>query len=177
MQKQKPQPAAPRRLLTLSDGDIESLCELLIDCVARDASVGFLHPVSVRQALNYWREVGDKVKQGDVALLVVEDEGGIVGTVQIILRQPDNQAHRAHISKLLVHYRGRRHGIGTALMAAAEDLARSLQKSLLDLDTAIGPSELFYHKLGWCVVGTVPGYALSGKGVPCDYRFFFRRLT
>jgi hypothetical protein len=62
-------------------------------------------------------------------------------------------------------------------MAAVEDLAKARQKSLLDLDTAIGPSELFYHKLGWSVVGTVPGYALSGKGVPRDYRFFFRRLT
>jgi GNAT superfamily N-acetyltransferase len=177
MRQRASQSPLPRRLLIIGESDVNALCAILMDCVAEDASVGFLHPVSPQRARAYWLEVKAKVEQGDVALLVMDDDHGIVGTVQLILQQPENQAHRAHVAKLLVHSRGRRRGIGTALMAATEELALSLQKSLIDLDTAVGPSEVFYQRLGWSILGTVPGYALSGHGVPCDYRFFYRRLA
>jgi GNAT superfamily N-acetyltransferase len=167
---------ALRRLMTLTETQIESLSEILIDCVAGGASVSFLHPLSHDRARGYWHEVRTRIESGEVALLIADDSSGIVGTVQIALRQPENQSHRAHISKMLVHSRSQRRGVGTALMLAAEDLAREQGKTLLDLDTAVGASEEFYYKLGWRVVGTVPGYALSGFGEPCDYRFFYRKL-
>ncbi len=42
--------------------------------------------------------------------------GAIVGTVQVVLKQPENQQHRADVAKMLVHRRARRRGLGAALM-------------------------------------------------------------
>ncbi len=50
---------------------------------------------------------------GERALLVAEDaHGAIVGTVQLVLDQPENQPHRADLAKMLVHRRARRQGLG-----------------------------------------------------------------
>jgi len=46
--------------------------------------------------------------RASVALLIVEDARGVCGTVQLVIGQPENQPHRADLSKLLVHRRARR---------------------------------------------------------------------
>ena len=55
--------------------------------------------------------------------------------VFVDLEQPENQPHRADLSKMLVHRRARRRGLGAALMRAAEAVAVDCGKSLLVLDT------------------------------------------
>jgi ribosomal protein S18 acetylase RimI-like enzyme len=90
----------------------------------------------------------------------------------------ENQPHRADLAKMLVLRRARRRGIGQALMMAAEDLARSLGKTLLVLDTVTGgDAERLYKALGWTVVGTVPNYALFPDGRPCDTTIFYKQLV
>jgi GNAT superfamily N-acetyltransferase len=109
--------------------------------------------------------VGEDVAGGLRALLVAEDDDGIVGTVQLVLDQPDNQPHRADLSKMLVHRRGRRQGLGAALMHAAEQMARECGKTLLVLDTISGSdAERLYARLGWERVGVIPDYALMPRG-------------
>ena len=54
-----------------------------------------------------------------------EDARGVCGTVQLVLDQAENQPHRAELSKMLVHRRARRQGLGAALMRAAEETARA----------------------------------------------------
>ena len=66
------------------------------------------------------------------------------GTVQLVLEQPENQPHRAELSKMLVHRRARRQGLGAALMRAAEATARECGKTLLVLDTASADAERLY---------------------------------
>ena len=110
-------------------------------------------------------------------MTVAEDGRGIVGTVQLVLEQPENQPHRADLSKMLVHRRARRHGIGAALMVAAEHWARELVKSLLVLDTASGDAERLYARLGWQSCGVIPGYALLPQGGLCDTHYFYRTLA
>ena len=166
-----------RRLSEPTAAQIESLASLLIDCVEGGASVSFMHPLSMDRATAFWRHVADEVATGARALLVAEDERGIVGTVQLVLEQPENQPHRADLSKMLVHRRARRHGIGAALMVAAEQLARELGKSLLVLDTASGDADRLYVRLGWQSCGVIPGYALLPQGGLCDTHFFYRVLT
>ncbi|MDH5540798.1 MAG: GNAT family N-acetyltransferase, partial [Rhizobacter sp.] len=74
-----------RRVTTLTDGDQQSLAELLIDCVAGGASVSFMHPLSMQQALSFWRGVADGVARGDRALLTADDpQGRVVGSVQLV---------------------------------------------------------------------------------------------
>lgn len=170
--------AAIRRLWEISDAQAQSLAELLIDCVEGGASVSFMHRLPLDKAAAFWRRVGDGVARGERALLVAEDERGIVGTVQLVLDQPDNQPHRADLAKMLVHRRARRRGLGAALMRAAEHMARDCGKSLLVLDTVTGgDAERLYAQLGWQRVGVIPGYALWPRGGLCATTYFYRELS
>jgi GNAT superfamily N-acetyltransferase len=164
------------RLASVDEAEAHQLALVLIDCVDGGASVSFMHPLSLAKASAFWRGVGADVERGARALLVAADDAGIAGTVHLILEQPENQPHRADISKLLVHRRARRHGVGAALMRAAEDLARECGKSLLVLDTASGDAERLYQRLGWMLVGAVPDYALWPDGGLCSTSFYYRRL-
>ena len=168
---------AVRRLTTVTGAQLQALADLLIDCVEGGASVSFMHPLPPAKALAFWRGVADGVERGERALLVTEDDDGIVGTVQLVLELPENQPHRAEISKMLVHRRARRQGLGAALIQAAEQLARERGKSLLVLDTASGDAERLYARLGWQRCGVIPGYALLPQGGLCDTTYFYRRLT
>jgi GNAT superfamily N-acetyltransferase len=166
-----------RRLHALDDAQIDDLAGLLVDCVEGGASVSFMHPLSLPRSLTFWRRVAGDVDSGARTLLVAEDAGGIIGTVQLVLDQPENQPHRADISKMLVHRRARRLGVGAALMRAAEEAARAAGKSLLVLDTASGDAERLYRRLGWTLAGTVPDYALWPQGGLCDTSFYYRKLA
>ena len=167
---------AIQRLHAVTDAQIRGLAEVLIDCVSDGASVSFMHPLPVSKAMDYWRRVSEGVVRGERALLLAEDTDGPVGTVQIILDQPENQPHRADLSKMLVHRRARRQGVGAALLRAAESVARDCGKSLLVLDTASADAERLYASLGWRRVGVIPGYALLPQGGLCDTTVFYRLL-
>lgn len=100
----------------------------------------------------------------------------MAGTVQVVLDQPENQPHRADLSKMLVHRHYRRRGVGEALMRAAEAEARSAGKSLLVLDTADPAAERLYRRCGWTAVGTIPDYALLPQGGYCDTTYLYKAL-
>ncbi|MBL8644037.1 MAG: GNAT family N-acetyltransferase [Rhodospirillaceae bacterium] len=165
-----------RRLTAVSAEQLEQLADVLMDCVAGGASVSFMHPLPREKALAFWRAVAADVALGAKALVVAEDEEGIAGTVQIILAQPENQPHRADVSKMLVHRRARRKGIGAALMRAAEDAARACGKTVLVLDTASDDAARLYTRSGWTLVGTIPDYAMLPHGGLCDTRVYYRKL-
>ena len=165
-----------RRLMTAADAEIQGLAEVLIDCVLGGASVSFMSPLSLDKAVAFWRGVAAQLVEGRRALLVAEDAQGIVGTVQLVFDLPENQPHRADLSKMLVHRRARRRGIGEALLRAAEDVALDNGKWLLVLDTASGDAERLYARAGWIRAGVVPGFALWPEGGLCDTTFFYRRL-
>ncbi len=165
-----------RRLHALDDAQIDELAGVLIDCVEGGASVSFMHPLPRDRAAAFWRRVGRGVAAGERALLVAEDARGLCGTVQLVLDQPENQPHRADLSKLLVHRRARRQGLGEALMRAAEATGRECGKTLLVLDTANDEAERLYERLGWERVGVIPGYALLPHGGLCGTTVYYRNL-
>jgi GNAT superfamily N-acetyltransferase len=166
-----------RRLDTATDSELQALAVLLIDCVDGGASVSFMYPLPMPKALAFWRGVADSAARGERVLLVAEDELGIAGTVQLVLDQPENQPHRADVSKMLVHRRTRRQGMGASLMYAAEQVARECGKSLLVLDTASSDAERLYARLGWQRCGVIPGYALLPHGGLCATTYFYRDLS
>ena len=177
MTTKHPDVAVIRRLTTLADADIEQLADVLIDCVEGGASVSFMHPLSRDRASAFWRRLAADVVEGRRIVLVACDASGIVGTVQVILDQPENQPHRADVAKMLVHRRARRRGIGEALMRAAEESARAAGKTVLVLDTVTGgDAERLYARLGWNLVGVVPEYALWPHGGLCSTTFYYRKL-
>ncbi len=156
-----------------------ALADILIDCVEGGASVSFMAPLARAKAQAFWRGVAEGVAGGERTLLAALDSAtdSVVGTVQIVLRQPENQPHRADIAKMLVHRRARRQGIGALLMRAAEDSARAAGKTLLVLDTVTGSdAERLYQRLGWTRVGEIPGYALWPDGRPCPTTYYYKSL-
>jgi GNAT superfamily N-acetyltransferase len=163
---------------SLGEREIQGLSEVLIDCVEGGASVSFMLPMSRAKAEAFWRQAAQALARGERAVLVAEDAvQGIVGTVQVILLQPENQAHRADIAKMLVHRRARRRGVGAALLAAAEYSALSAGKTTLVLDTVTdGDAERLYARQGWQVCGQIPNYALWPDGRPCSTTVFFKLL-
>jgi GNAT superfamily N-acetyltransferase len=165
-----------RRVHRASEDDLAALADVVIDCVEGGASIGFMDPLSRSAALAFWRRVADDVERGARVLVVAEDATGIIGTVQLGLDLPENQPHRADLSKMLVHRRARRRGVGARLLRAAEQAAREHGRSLLVLDTASDSAERLYERGGWVRVGVVPGFALMPDGAPCDTTFFYRRL-
>jgi GNAT superfamily N-acetyltransferase len=168
---------AIRRLHRVDDLQVEALADLLIDCIDGGAGVSFMHPLAPAKAQAFWHLVAADVAAGKRALLIAEDDGGIVGTVQLVLDQPENQPHRADLSKMLVHRRARRQGIGEALMEGAEQMARDCGKTLVVLDTVTGSdAERFYVRLGWVRVGTIPDYALLPRGGLAGTTVFYKAL-
>ena len=167
-----------RRLSRLDEREIEQLAVIVVDCVEGGASVSFMLPLTQARAASFWRGLAADVECGRRALLVAEDEVGIVGTVQLLLAQPENQPHRADLAKMLVHRRGRRRGLGAALVRAAEATARAEGKTILVLDTVTGgDAERLYERLGWVRVGEVPEYALWPGGGLCATTFYYRKLA
>jgi GNAT superfamily N-acetyltransferase len=168
---------AIRRLQSIDDTQIEALAAVLIDCIDGGAGVSFLHPLSAAKAQAFWRRVGADVAVGERALLVAEDESGIVGTVQLVLGQPENQPHRADLSKMLVHRRARRRGLGAALLQAAEEMARDCGKTLLVLDTnESSDAERLYARMGWVRVGTIPDYSVQPHGGLRGTTLFYKKV-
>ena len=150
-----------RCLSTIGDREIEGLSEVRIDCVEGGASVS----------------TAKSVARGEGAVLAAEDaSGAIVGTVQVIMAQPENQPHRGDLAKMLVHRRARRQGIGAALLVAAERQALTEGKTLLVLDTASDDAERLYVRHGWQPCGQIPDYALWPDGRPCATTIYFKFL-
>ena len=166
-----------RFLHTIGDREIQGLSDVLIDCVEGGASVSFILPMSRTKAEAFWRTIAASVARGERMVLIAEDDAGlIVGTVQVILAQPENQPHRGDVAKMLVHRQVRRRGIGAALLAAAERSALNAGKTLLVLDTASGDAERLYAREGWQRCGQIPNYALWPDGTPCATTIFFKFL-
>ena len=166
-----------RRLHAVDDVQLHALADVLVDCVEGGASVSFMLPITRDRALAFWRKVADGVARGERILLVAEDLRGIVGTVQVIVDQPENQPHRADVAKMLVHRRARRQGAGEALMRAAEREAHGVGKTMLVLDTGDDTAARLYTRLGWQAAGRIPRYALLPEGGDCATTFYFRDLA
>ena len=127
--------------LTRIDDDaiFKQLSETLIETVAGAGSISFMHPVSSEKALAFWKKIAVDVANGERILLVArDDDGEIVGTVQSVIAQPENQPHRADIAKMMVHPRARRRGIAEALMKEIERLTLAAGKTVMVLDTETG---------------------------------------
>jgi GNAT superfamily N-acetyltransferase len=164
-------------LPSLGEAQIAGLSEVLIDCVEGGASVSFMLPMTRAKAAAFWQHTAASLVRGELRLLVATDATGtVIGTVQLLLDQPENQPHRGAIAKMLVHRRARRKGVGAALLNEAERLAYTLGKTLLVLDTASGDAERLYARQGWQYCGEIPDYALWPGGGHCATKIFYKYL-
>jgi GNAT superfamily N-acetyltransferase len=167
-----------RNLTKLGQREIDGLSDVLIDCVEGGASVSFMFPMTRAKAEGFWRDVTASAERGErVVVAAIDEQGAIVGTVQVVWAQPENQPHRGDIAKMLVHRKARRRGVGAALLEAAECVAREAGRTLLVLDTVTGgDAERLYARQGWQRCGEIPDYALWPDGRPCATTVFFKQL-
>jgi GNAT superfamily N-acetyltransferase len=156
---------------------LNELGELLVDAVEDGASVSFLRGLTLGQAVDFWISQLPAIGAGTRRLVVVEEGGKIAGTVMVTFAHQPNQPHRGEVTKMLVHRRCRRRGLGARLLAAAEATAVRHGRTLLVLDTVSGSSgERLYARAGWVKIGEIPGYALSVDGEPQPASFFYKQL-
>jgi ribosomal protein S18 acetylase RimI-like enzyme len=155
-----------------------ALIALLRDAVESGASVGFLPPLGDAEANRYWAAVAESLRDGARVVLAARDgELGLVGSAQLELATRANARHRAEVSKVMVHRRARRRGIGRALMLALEAQARRLGRTTLVLDTRQGdPSEGLYRAVGWSFAGAIPRYARSATGTLDATALYYKLL-
>ena len=157
---------------------IGALAEVLLDCVAGGASVGFMASLTKAAAEAFFEKALKGVDDGERILLAAFIDSKPVGTIQILTATPPNQPHRADLAKLLVHRSARSQGVATRLMECAEEASRQADKTLLVLDTVTGgAAEKLYQRLGWTRVGVIPNYALFPDGRWCDTTIFWKKLT
>lgn len=167
------------RLELLERGDervLDELSELLIDCVERGASVGFMAPLALAEAHAYWQGVLGRLGPAQRLWLLFEDER-LQGTVQLALCEKPNGRHRAEVQKLLVHSRARGRGHASVLLKALEQGARVSGLSLLVLDTETeSTAERVYQHLGWRHGGEIPQYALTPTGQPHPTSLYYKLI-
>lgn len=177
MANEFPAPASPvtvRVVTHLQPGEISDLCEVLIACVNDGASLGFHAPLSRAIAQAWW----ERLPRPGVTLLVAEADGHLGGAVQLHAAESANGAHRVEIAKLLVHPAWRRRGVASALMLAAEEVARSQGKRLIVLDTREGdPSNLLYASVGYAQGGRIPDWARDAAGELTATIFWYKQLA
>jgi ribosomal protein S18 acetylase RimI-like enzyme len=158
--------------------EIPALADVLHDCVANGASVGFMPPFTREDAAVFYEGVLPEIEAGTRVLLAAYDGDELVGSVQVVHAWQPNQPHRADITKLLVHGKARGRGVGRELMEAAEHAAAEDKKTLLVLDTVTdSPAYRLYERLGWVAVGEIPDFALYPDGTPCATTVFYKRVT
>lgn len=163
-------------LRVATDQAVDELSALLLDAVDDNAGISFMAGTTKAEASAWWRKVIDGLHARAV-LLVARDDHGIVGTVQLQPAWPPNQPHRADVAKLMVHRRGRGHGVARALMTELERHALDQKFTLLVLDTCKGgAAEKLYSSMNWRRIGEVPRFALNPDGSWCDTVFFFKQL-
>ena len=156
---------------------LPGLASLLMDAVNSGASVGFWAPMDQHHAVLYWREVMQGMVQQSRVLLVAEDGGEVVGSVQLVLSDRQNGHHRAEITKLMVRTTHRGHGLGRALLAAAHVEARFRGRTLLILDTRTGDAgERLYESMGYTRAGEIPCYTIQPDGARHGTTIFYHVL-
>lgn len=157
--------------------EIAALSEMLVEAVAHGAGVSFMHPLEPERAETYWHAAFEDAREGGRIILGGFEDGEMVGTITVHFATAENQPHRAEIWKMIVSERDRRRGVGSALLEAAEEVARANGKSLLVLETVTqSAASKLYERNGWVKVGEVPDFALLPDGTPWPATFFYKKL-
>jgi GNAT superfamily N-acetyltransferase len=157
---------------------LAALCALTEEAVRGQAQINFVLPLDDDAIGAYWRRALDDVAHDARIVFVALRGDDVVGTVTLAPAPQPNQRHRAEIQKLIVATRARDGGVASALMRAAEDASRAMNRWLVTLDTRTGSeAEARYVHWGYQAIGRVPDYAVDPDGVtfaPCT--FFYKRL-
>lgn len=165
------------RPLLPGDAPLDALAALLVETVAAGGSVSFMDPLPLDTARAFWRQSLAAAQDGKRVVLGAFETGELVGTLTLLLDCPPNQPHRAEFAKMMTQPSHRGRGIATALIAAAETIARDRDRTLIVLDTdSDGGAGPLYERCGFRLAGEVPNYALKPQGGLTGTLFYYKEL-
>ncbi|HZZ75453.1 MAG TPA: GNAT family N-acetyltransferase [Puia sp.] len=163
--------------LTYRKDIVEELADLLIEVVANGGSVSFMHPLSKKTAMTFWKASLESADRGERIVLGARENGKLISTVTLLLNCPENQPHRAEIAKLMTSIVKRGNGVARALVTEAEQIAVKKGRTLLNLDTAADEGAAgFYESLGFHKTGVIPDYALKPHGGLTDTIIYWKKI-
>jgi len=153
------------------------LAELLLNAVTSDAADGERQRLSQTQAEDYFHSLQTELAKGARKLWIARDHLGVIGSVQLEICLKPEGRNRAEVQQLLVHDRARRQGTGKKLIAALEQEAMNLQRSLIYLDTPSGgAAEAFYRAQGYRCLGELPDFSCNSDGYSHSAVIYYKRL-
>jgi ribosomal protein S18 acetylase RimI-like enzyme len=165
------------RTLSASPDISEALSAMMIEVVANNGSVSFMHPLEPERARAFWNGALAAADRGERIILGAYDGEALAGTVTLLLDCPPNQPHRAEIAKMMTRPSHRNRGIASALLREAERLAAQHRRTLLVLDTAtIDGASRLYERHGFTFAGEIPDYALTPFGELTGTRLYWKRI-
>jgi len=124
-----------------------------------------------------YRDLVAGLDERERLLLVGEEEGKVVGMVQVVFSGATNADHRAEVQRVGVATEVRGRGIGQDLMSAVEEAAREHGVTLLWLTThADSDACAFYEAIGYTRMGTMPNYSRRPDGTLWPGAFYFKEL-
>ncbi len=157
---------------------VEALAGLIVETVAGGGSVSFMHPLAMEDARSFWRGSLTAAAEGRRVVLGAFDGDRLVGTLTLLLDCPSNQPHRAEFAKMMTQPSHRGRGVATALIGAAEQIARANGPTLIVLDTASdGGARPLYQRCGFRLAGEVPNYALKPHGGLTGTLYYYKELA
>ncbi|MEP7067244.1 MAG: GNAT family N-acetyltransferase [Gemmatimonadota bacterium] len=155
----------------------EALSTMMIEVVASNGSVSFMHPLEPQRARAFWDAALAAADRGERIILGAFDGDVLAGTVTLLLDCPPNQPHRAEVAKMMTRPSHRRRGIASALMHELEHLAVQHGRTLLVLDTAtVDGASALYERHGFTFAGEIPDYALTPFGDLTGTRLYWKRI-
>lgn len=159
--------ASPRldveRAETLSDDDLQALCEATHAAIIDGGGFGWVNPPGQRSLEGYYRGV---LLVPERQLFLARLNDGVVGAAQLV-RPPRNneaQAFSASLMHSFVAPYARGHGMARLLTREVEEAARALGYHVLNLDVRESQTAAIhlYESLGFVRWGVHPSYARVG---------------
>ena len=165
------------RMDELSRGDLEDLMDATEEAIKAGGGFGWIKPPHRDVMETYWRGV---LLVPDRKLIVGRLDGVIAGSCQLVRPGKNNEA-QSHIVQLTTSFVApwaRGHGLARQLTLAAEDWAREMHATILNLDVRETQEAAItlYRSLQYQEIGRHPCYAkVEGRFIAGIY--FWKDLT
>ena len=146
-----------------------------LDAAAARSAVRALAAIAADQTT--WQDAARSVAAGSALIQAAWYQGTLSGALILDLPQTAGATHRADLRLLHIQPSARRIGLGTELLIAAEQAARTCGRTLLTATAdASAPAAAFLPEAGYHQAGRLPGYTTGPEGRPIDLILFWRTL-
>ncbi|KAL7929966.1 acyl-CoA N-acyltransferase [Trichoderma chlorosporum] len=169
---------------------IPAIIQIHIDCIQSDGALLRFHPPFTPEKLqrmeSFWNERFSQISTGRRIILIAlissdgKDPGDVAGIIELGMTEADTGPFRGDVEMLMVSPNYRRRGLANKLISELEGIAKEKKRTLLLLSTDIGSTaeKYVYPRLGYVLMGTIPGYGISPlDGSLKDGAFFYKQLV